>query len=353
MGIFRTVHSLKRRAGLLLLGAMLPLGMLGAASPVSAASAYGTCTDVPLPVALATGQSANQTISGELCTPNTWAAGAHQVDVATSGATYNKSYFDWQNPSTYSYADKTLQAHRAIFVYDRIGTGASSHPPSASISIQSDAYVLHQIIQWLRMSQGYTQVNAIGHSYGSVITVDEAGTYKDENRVVLTGLLHAPDPGLAALADFLFPALLDPRTGVALDPGYLTTIPHSRSVFYSPATTDPTVMAYDNAHPDTVSATSLSTSALVNYGVPGVNNPADHIMAPVLLVNGEDDNFFCGSLEILNCADGSAVEAYEAPYFTSAASLTAKSVPHTGHDLALSTSADQSFAMINDWIVQQ
>jgi pimeloyl-ACP methyl ester carboxylesterase len=334
-----------------LTGPMLALAMTIAVGvkPAAAASVYGSCTVANLSVALAEGQATNQTASGELCTPNTWASGTHDVDVTTPGATYNQNYYDWPAPATYSYVEKTLQAGRAVFNYDRIGTGDSSHPFGTTLSIQSDAYVLHQIIQWLRSTQGYTNVTAIGHSYGSVITVDEAGTYNDENRVVVTGMLHAPDPGLAGLVTFLYPALLDPRTGAGLNPGYLTTIPNSRSIFYSAPTTDSTVLAYDNAHPDLVSSTSFATSAVVNQTPAGLN-VSNNIKAPVLLIDGEDDLFFCGPLEIVNCADHSMVLGYESPFYTGAASLTFDSVPHTGHDLTTSTTDDQSFTMINNWI---
>ena len=68
-----------------------------------------------------------------------------------------------------------MQAGRAAFDYDRIGTGASSHPLSTELTIDSEAYVLHQIVSWLRASEGYSQVNLIGHSLGSVISIQEAG----------------------------------------------------------------------------------------------------------------------------------------------------------------------------------
>jgi pimeloyl-ACP methyl ester carboxylesterase len=336
----RLVSSSLQRGKLVFAGAILAFAMLGSTQTAAAASTYGACTAVSLPVALTAGGAANQTVSGELCVPNTWATGTHQVDVTTPGATYTSAYYDWPSPTGYSYAERTLQAGRAILDYDRIGSGSSSHPLSTSVTIQSDAFVLHQIIQWLHNAQGYTQVATVGHSYGSVITLDEAGTYNDENRVVLTGMLHAPDPGYVALSVFLYPAL---------PPGYLTTIPNSRSVFYSAPTTNADVVAYDNAHPDLISNTSLATSAVVNQA-PAILNVSNKITAPVLIVDGEDDTFFCGSLEILNCADHAAVLSYESPYFTSAASLSYNSVPHTGHDLATSTSDDQSFAMINNWI---
>ena len=39
-------------------------------------------------------------------------------------------------------------------------------------------------------------MNLIGHSLGSVISIQEAGTYNDVSRVVVTGLLHVPGVGV-------------------------------------------------------------------------------------------------------------------------------------------------------------
>ena len=57
-------------------------------------------------------------------------------------------------------------------------------------------------------------MNLIGHSLGSVISIQEAGTYNDVSRVVVTGLLHAPGVGLGfatTLTSLLYPAALDPQ----------------------------------------------------------------------------------------------------------------------------------------------
>ncbi len=57
-------------------------------------------------------------------------------------------------------------------------------------------------------------MNLVGHSLGSVISVQEAGRYHDVNRVVLTGLLQVPDVGIhfvTTLASLLYPAVQDPQ----------------------------------------------------------------------------------------------------------------------------------------------
>lgn len=339
---FPVLHKL---FGILALG-----GALGAAGAAHAAdSAYGTCRPVVLPVAPAAGQPASETLSGTYCEPIAWAGGPHSADVMTPGATYNRAYWDWpRNPALYSFVDKTLQAGRAAFFYDRIGTGSSSHPLSIAVTTQGDAYALHQAVQWLR-TQGARQIDSIGHSYGSIIAITEAATYQDVDRLIVTGLLHMPSGGLANLSALLYLATLSPSfAGMNLDAGYLTTMPGSRGIFYS-ASADPSVIAYDNAHPDTVTATDIATALTVLEGVPPLNI-ADRITAPVLLVSGQQDKFFCSVIGVVSCADQTAVQAYEAPYFASAKSLTVNMVADTGHDLPLHPSANVSFNLIDQWI---
>jgi pimeloyl-ACP methyl ester carboxylesterase len=314
----------------------------------------GSCENVNLPVARWPGRPLTQNVSATYCEPRDWAAGPREVDVLTPGATYNRTYWNWPvDPDLYSYVDKTLAAGRATFDYDRIGTGASSHPPSGDITINTDAYVLHQIVTWLRDTRGYGQVNLIGHSLGSVISVQEAGRYQDVNRVVLTGLLQVPDVGIhfgTTLASLLYPAVQDPQfANTGLDVGYLTTIPGDRAADFYSASADPAVVSYDEAHKDVVAATDLATLATTWALPPGLNT-SDSITAPVLVVIGQEDAIFCTDPPVLDCGKPAALLAAEAPYFTGAESLTVESIPDTGHDVALHPTADQSFAVIDDWI---
>src|SRR5262245_55849324 len=82
-----------------------------AAGPAVPARADQTCSTVTVPAALAEGGPANQTISGVLCTPGSYAGGVHRVDVLVHGATYDHTYWDWpQDPAAYSYVKKTTDA---------------------------------------------------------------------------------------------------------------------------------------------------------------------------------------------------------------------------------------------------
>lgn len=323
--------------------------LLTAAAPAHAASSSGgTCQAVVLKVALSPGTRASQSLAGTLCLPLTWGSGPQTVDVLSSGATYSRMYWDWpQDPSLYSYVDKTLLAGRATFAYDRLGTGASSHPLSTTLTIASDAYVLHQIISWLR-GRGYTRIDSIGHSLGSIIAIQEAATYCDVSLLVVTGLLHTPDPGYANLTAFLHEAALDPQfAGDGLDPGYLTTIPGDRHVLHS-AYTDPSVLSYDEGHKDLVASTEYGTAVSSVVTLPPLN-VSDQVTVPVLAVVGEQDALLCVA-SVPDCTDTAAVRSAELPYYQSAPSLTVDMVPDTGHDLTMEPSADQSFGMINSWI---
>jgi pimeloyl-ACP methyl ester carboxylesterase len=342
------VRSTASQLLVVLVSTSLAMAVLWTGTAHAASSADGTCQDVVLPVALAQGSRAGQSLAGTLCQPLTWAPGPHTVDALSSGATYNRSYWDWpQDPSLYSYVDKTLQAGRATFAYDRLGTGASSHPLSADLTIPSDAYVLHQIITWLN-GQGYTRIDSIGHSLGSIIAIQEAATYHDVTALVPTGLLHTPDPGYANLSSFLYAAILDPAfAGLGLDPGYLTTIPGTRQVLHSSAT-DPAVISYDEQHKDLVASTEFDT-AVTTVDTPAPQNVSDQITAPVLLVTGEEDALLCVG-RVPDCTDPAAVRASELPYYQSAPSLDVFMVPGAGHDLTAEPSADQTFAAINQWI---
>jgi len=319
-----------------------------------AGAADGSCQSVTLAVALGAGQPAGQTVSATYCTPAAWAAGPHEVDVMTPGATYDRAYWKWPvDPARYSYLDKTLAAGRAAFDYDRIGTGASSHPLSTDLTIDSEAYVLHQIVTWLRTDQGYDQVNLIGHSLGSVISIQEAGQFQDVSRVVVTGLLHVPGVGAgfaSTLASLMYPAALDPQFAAArLDPGYLTTLPGARAADFFSAGSDPAVIGYDEAHKDVVPVTDLATLA-TTWALPPGLNVSDLIAVPVLVVIGGDDAIFCTDPPVLDCSQPGAILAAERPYYASAPSLTVYVVPGSGHDIALEPSADESFAQISAWI---
>ena len=274
---------------------------------------------------------------------------ATAVDVLVPGGTYDHQYWDWPiDPGRYNYIDKTLAAGRAVLAYDRLGTGASSRPPSTSITADISIYVLHQLIAWVR-GRGYRQVDLVGHSLGSVLAMQEAGTWPDDpSRLILTGMLHVATNGQAISATDQYPAYTDPKfADGGYDPGYQTSKPGTRGFLYYYRGA-PSVIAYDEASKAVVSGTEFST-AVADFFVAAPANVSDSVTAPVLVIDGQEDFIFCFGGPV-DCRDRAAMYRNEAPYFARAASLTVESVPRTSHDLALNRSADRSFAMINDWI---
>jgi pimeloyl-ACP methyl ester carboxylesterase len=334
-----------------ILAAALVLASAAVVPAAAVASATPSCVTVTIPVALAPGQLANQWVSGEYCVP---AGGASDtIDVLVPGFSYDHKYWFGPGPAQYSFAMRTLDAGRAVLAIDRLGSGASSHPPSSQITDAASAYSLHQVIQWARQVQRYQRVDVIAHSLGSFIALVEAGTWpSDPDALVLTGLLHGNETADdETFQGDVYPAVDDPLfAGSGLDPGYLTTIPGVRGIYYAPGA-DPSVMAWDEANKATGSATELSGSPEL-ADPPGSGNPSDAITAPVLIVMGQEDYFFCESAGASDCSSHTAVYEQEAPYYSSAASLTVDLIPGTGHDLALSPTAGRSFGQINSWLAQ-
>jgi len=340
----RTASGLS--AGLLMFAALV-----APAATVHADTGAGTCQNMTLSVALAEGQPADQTVSGRLCTPLYWSGSAHQLDVLVAGATYNKMYWDWPtNSPLYSYTTYTLLAGRATFAYDNIGDGASSHPLSTSVTIEANSFVLHQIIQHFAATHNYGKIDSVGHSMGSLIALDEAAAYNDVAGVVATGFIHNVNfAELPAAETSVYPAAFDPQFATSgLDLGYLTTIPGARqSLFYSTATSSPSVIAYDEAHKDVVSGTEFG-ELVTQILLPPATSPSAGISVPVYELVGQQDNIFCGTV---NCTSASQVQTHDAPYYPLSPSFSAAVMPATGHDLALHYTAPATFALINAWML--
>ncbi|MGW6010651.1 alpha/beta hydrolase [Streptomyces sp. NPDC055210] len=333
--------------------AALTAAAVGTAAPVvpgtARADGASTCRHVDLPVSLAAGRPADRTVSGRLCTPG---PGARTIDVLVHGFAYNSSYWDFPvDRPRYSYVHRTWAAGRATFTYDAVGAGASSHPLSTELDADAEAFVLHQVLDWLHGLHAFPKVNVIGHSAGSMTAVMESAAYHDEDALVLTGFTHAVNPVhiAEAVAD-LYPAQFDEQfADRGLDAGYLTTVPGTRGTLFHSDRADPAVVAHDEAHKDVVSATYFGGAIAANT-LPPATNPARNVTAPVLEVIGRQDFLYCGTGQVVDCADSATVRSFDRPYFPNAASLTVFTVPGTGHSLALHPSGPRSFAAIDDWL---
>ena len=212
--------------------------ILAAAAAPSVAVADGpACQGADVPV---TAVLVPAIIHGTLCVPSGESPGT--VMVLVPGATYNSSYWNFPyDPDIYNFRQAMNAAGYATFVLDSLGTGQSSRPPSALVTTLVQGIAVHEVIQALRTGEiggiRFAKVILGGHSLGSAAAILEAGTYHDENALLLTGISHAANVGgFAALLSSLHPAALDPRfAGQSPDPAYLTTRPDTRgSLFYAP-----------------------------------------------------------------------------------------------------------------------
>jgi pimeloyl-ACP methyl ester carboxylesterase len=299
-----------------------------------------------IPVALAPGQPARYSVSGELCATEDELAAGTTVQLLIHGAAYNHDYWDFGtvNGIRYSYARDVAAHGFPAFALDLIGAGNSSHPPSDQVTNEATAYVAHQIVQGLRTGSvngaplglrvPFSKVIIVGHSLGSVTVWQEAISYHDVDGVIVTGAAHAVTTQFLT-ANALYPAVLDPKfVNSGLDRGYLTTIPGTRAVLYfSSPDVDPAVLAADEAKKDVVAAADLTT------GLPVVTSSATlAINVPVLDIVGSNDFTTCGLSSqgvIFDCSSGTKVATQDAPFYSPAARLHACVIPGSGHSVNL------------------
>jgi pimeloyl-ACP methyl ester carboxylesterase len=327
-------------------------------SPAAGAQADGlgalTCSDHTVAVRVADPGPADQTMWGQLCYRGSREPAT--VQLLVHGASYNHLY--WNFPygnGYYSYVDAATAAGYATFDIDRIGDGNSSHPPSTELDLTAGAVGLHDAVTALRTGgvdgHAFAHVIMVGHSVGSVEAWIEASRYDDVDAIIITGALHALNPGLPALAQSdVYPAADDPKfAGSGLDPGYLTTVPGTReSLFYNPATTNPAVATLDEATKDTSTLGELGGLLSIS-SEPPAQQPSAQITVPVLVIVGADDNIFCTGVTAYTCASTASVRSFEAQYYPPAALLKVVVIPRTGHDLALSTTAPLTDAAMIGW----
>ncbi len=315
------------------------IGSLVTSASAATSNPHLICQESRLAVALADGQPANYEVAGRLCyKPNR----KNIVHLLISGATEGHAYWDFPlKPERYSYVRALTNAGYATFNFDRIGIGESDHPPADQVTIQANAFVVHQIVQALRDGRmgTFAKVILVGHSLGSGIAIVEAAQYSDVDGVILTGFLHAIGPGFAILPSILYPAQNDPRfAGQNLPDGYLTTLPGTRSAIFRTPNVEPEVMALEEFTKETITTGELNTFPPLVFSP----NNAQGIHAPVLIVIGQYDNIFCTPPQ---CPEAQV----EPSYYSPEAQVEVKVIPNAGHVLNLHRNAPAVFATVLDW----
>ncbi|NKQ55457.1 alpha/beta hydrolase [Amycolatopsis sp. K13G38] len=320
---------------------------LGAAVPAASATSTPAteCRNVAVPVTAA-GQAS--TITGTLCTP----PGATTVQLLVHGWSYARYYWDMPyEQDTYSYVRAANKRGYATLDIDRLGDGRSTHPLSAFDNFYADVSTVHQVITALRggdLGTPFGKVIEVGHSLGGIVTMTEAGLYKDVDAIMPTGIAHSINyvNVLTKIIADDYPAALDPKfSSAGLDPAYLTSYPGTRGGFYldNPSATDAGVVAKDEQLKETGNVVELAT--LAGYNVLNVDRTLN---IPVYTVVGQHDPFICGLLGP-SCTNSQTLADFERPFYGPHATVVADVVPNTAHDLQLERSAPQSNADMLDF----
>jgi pimeloyl-ACP methyl ester carboxylesterase len=318
------------------LAALLAVGVCLA--PGTAGAAETSCEDVQVPVRLGL---VSASMYGRLCVPR----GATTLQVLTPGGTYNSAYWDiGYEPEIRSYSRAMNDAGIATIAVDRLGSGRSSHPLSALVTVPADATAVHEVVRSLRPRFG--KVVLVGHSVGSAIATTEAANYRDVDGVVITGFTHQINVTNAApVFATLVPAALE-LDGYGLDLGYLTTAAGTRySSYHAPGPEVAGAVAFDEATRDVVTAGEAVDSVLI-----GALNPLSRqVTVPVMLVMGAGDSHFCGPPLGADCSSNEALRASEGPFYAPDARLRTYVVPGYGHSLNFSPQAPAYHDAVIDW----
>ncbi|CRK58264.1 hypothetical protein [Alloactinosynnema sp. L-07] len=302
-----------------------------------------TCRELDMPVTLA---GLPQTMYGKLCVPD----GARTVQVLIPGGTYNSTY--WDSPydaATRSFRLAANHAGYATLTVDRLGSGRSSKPLSATVTAIGQADAIHQVVRKLRagtFGPAFDKVILGGHSLGSAIAMMEAGTYHDVDGVLITGMAHRLSVlGTLPLFSSLIPAALDSKfAGLGLDIGYLTTRAGTRyTSFHSPGPRDTGVTGTDETTKDVVAPGEVLDGALIGAVIPYTRL----IDVPVLLALG-DDPAFCGLLGT-DCSSAEGLRGAEALYYSPAARLRAYVHHGYGHAINFAPDAPAYHDFVTRW----
>lgn len=314
-------------------------------------------------------------VHGRLCLPP--GKPPETVLLALHGWTYTNQYWDvGYQPDKYSFVRNMNRAGYAVFAMDRLGYGRSAHPPSASVSLDVQAEVAHQVINQLRNGelgkQSFPHVAMVTHSFGTAVGRLESSKYNDADALISTGWGSSAQlpPALRFISDIARqPAPLDPKTRGESggDPGYLTSPLGGRRVnyLYDLTNTDPQIIKYDeNILRDTTPTGELATFYhrfnRLSIGLPPLvdheitlplSDATKKIRIPVFLLNGRSDLFFCGP-DLGRCMSSQALQKEQAPHFSPEACSRAAVTPNSGHDLNLERNAEASYETLRRWANQ-
>ena len=341
-----------RRSAALLMAAVcsLPAAVASKAIAASAPANPITCSTYRLPVKQFATDLTYKSIAAQLCFKGQPTADT-PVQVLIHGGAYNHIYWDTPfKPEVYSYVQAATSRGYATLNFDRLGYGASDHPPAVTLDFNVAGYVTHQVVQKLR--QGgvggvrFSRVILNGHSMGALTAENEAANYHDVDGLIVSGIGHnfnlAPN-----LLTIFTPAATDPKfAGQLAVATYLTSRPGGRiGVFVSPGSYDPDIAPFEEGvEKDTLSATELSS---LTVDTSDQVQLTQRITVPVLFAQGRYDQLWCNRTGDCN-TDPQALK--EASYWAPGVSFTRVVILDAGHSINSNLTAPDFFQQTFSWL---
>jgi pimeloyl-ACP methyl ester carboxylesterase len=343
--------GITRRAMLKQAGVIGAVGVVNNGTSISTAAGQAISEDIRLPVPLSPGGPTTDEIAATLTLPPKETR-KPIVQLLVHGLTYGRYYHDFPyKPDQYSYVKHATEAGYPTLNIDRIGDGESSHPAPEEITLEVNAFILHQLIQALRAGDiggtAFRDVMLMGHGYGALIAVKQQAQYNMADSLVLTGYTqqyaHSPNLTTRLSPPAALPAHRTEMSRFDDHPsGYRTSATGERSLYYYKGNTDPAVIVVDDRHRQTVTETELETAT-------EVVDTSLEITVPVLEVVGDQDSYFCGSDSCTAPLGAIMTE----PILWPQADFTMEVIPAVGHALFLHHSAPTAFSIIETWTNNQ
>jgi pimeloyl-ACP methyl ester carboxylesterase len=252
----------------------------------------------------------------------------------------------------YSLVKYLQDAGYSSLALDRIGTGKSDHPPAELVTIETNVFVIDQVVGALRNGSlpgqqfAYAKIVGVGRSLSGVMIDMEAGVMHGLDGVIIQSFAHNPEPMFALFPTALMPAQLEPRLA-QVPPGYYTTRPAEPPLqpesprvtffFQPPGSYDPAVAAHEEKTKETLCDSEVPT-------FPAAFGFAQQVTVPVLSILGDSDALFCAPPDC-------PASAAESGSYPGASSFEAHVIPGVGHDMNLQYNGKKLvFPLIVDWL---
>jgi pimeloyl-ACP methyl ester carboxylesterase len=268
------------------------------------------------------------------------------LQVLVHGTTYNHSYWDFQsvNGQSYSYARYMAAQKYAVLAVDLPGTGESDKPAGDQLGLLDTASAVRQIVEAMRsganpVSHPFNSIVLVGHSAGAITATYAQSTWHVADALVVTASRHLIGDVLnLPVTQAILPQLFQLVSVFQAVP-YFPLPPDVRAgLFYFPPSTDPSVVALDNATADLWTSGQL-LSTFFAFLNPAIDQPGN-VTGPVLIQLGTYDALFPAALPEI-----------ERSLWTST-SPDIQELADIGHDFNLHLNHAEGWRAIDAWISQ-